>query len=86
MTAVVSLLLVVEDHPVRGEVEASSLVPAEHGAGLAREAHCHVVAEQEDAKGEGKRKRVNVGLKMAEMGFLNSLPRGGGPRCWRGRC
>jgi hypothetical protein len=46
------LLLVVEDHPVCGEVEPPALVALEHGAALAREAHIHVVAEQEDAERE----------------------------------
>ena len=45
----VVLLLGVEDHPVRGEVEPALLLPPELGPVLARELHLDVVAEQEDA-------------------------------------
>ena len=46
----VALLLVVEDHPVGGEVEAAVLVAAEHGPTLPREGHAHVVAEEQNAE------------------------------------
>ena len=45
----VGLLLVVEDHPVRGQVEAAGLLAGEGRGRLPREVHRHVVAEEEDA-------------------------------------
>ena len=45
----VGLLLVVKDHPVRGQVEAAGLLAGEGRGRLPREVHRHVVAEEEDA-------------------------------------
>jgi len=45
----VSLLLVVEDHPVGGQVEPALLLALEDGAVLAAEAHADLVAEEYDA-------------------------------------
>ena len=45
----VVLLLRVEDHPVRGQVEPALLLPLELAAVLAGELHPDVVTEQEDA-------------------------------------
>lgn len=83
----VTLLLVVEDHPVGGQVKPAGLVPFKHAAGLSGEVHGHIVAKQENAgKNNSNLKIRGMRLQTKKNEPLTFPPHGGAPHCWRELC